>query len=321
MTRSVLAAVVVHLLWIAAPAEAQKTYRVGSLNTAEQFVSSFRGFKSRMAEMGYKEGHNIRYDFYDAKGDTEALNRFAKKAVEDKVDLIVTSSTTATVIAAKATAGTHIPVVFLSIGNPEKIIKSFADSGSSLTGISSATVEITGKRFELLKELAPWVKRVATLDDPNGVNYQANLQESRQIAKKLGFVLWEIDTRSRDEIVRVAPSLTRKKVDAIYTAPETTVTENIEIIIEQAIKEKLPLMTSLLANVRKGCLATYAADYFALGQQGAVIADKILKGVTPSELPVEMPYKWKLVINLRTAKAIGLKIPREILLRADEVID
>lgn len=321
MTRSLLSLIVAHLIWSATPSEAQKSYRIGSLNTTEQFTSSFEGFKSRMAELGYVEERTTRYDFYDAKGNNEALDRFARKTVQDKVDLIVTSSTTATVAAAKATAGTGIPVVFLSVGNPQKFIRSFAGSGSNLAGISAATVEISGKRFELLRELAPWVKRIVTLDDPNGVNYEANLRESRQSAKKLGYALWEIKAPSREEIVRVAPSLTRKRVDAIYTPPDSVVTEAIEVIIGQAIKEKLPLVTSLLANVKKGCLATYAADYFALGKQGAIIADKILHGAKPSELPIEMPSKWKLVINLKTAKAIGLKIPREILLRADELID
>ncbi len=321
MKKIILAFVAGSCLCFAIPSQAQKIYRIGSLNTAEQFASSFEGFKSRMAELGYKEGYNVSYDFYDAKGNNEAINRFAKKMVQDKVDLIVTSSTTATVGAANATKGTDIPVVFLSVGNPQKFIKSFASSGSNLAGISSATIEVTGKRFELLKELAPWVKRVVTLSDPNGVNYQANLRESLAAAKKLGFTLWDIDTPSREELVRVIPSLTRKRVDAIYSPPDSLITDAIEIIVEQAIKERLPLITSLLANVKKGCLATYAADYFALGRQGAMLADKIIKGTRPSDLPVEMPRKWMLVVNLKTAKAIGLKIPREILLRVDEVVD
>lgn len=302
-------------------AEAQKIYHIGSLNTAEQFTNSFEGFKSRMAELGYVEGQNVRYDFYNAKGSTETLNSFAKKMVQDKVDLIVTSSTSATVAAAKATQGTNIPVVFLSAGNPQRLIKSYASSGSNLAGISSASVEIISKRFELLRELAPWVKRVAWLNNPQAVNSKANLEAIEKGAKGQGFTLWQIDVTSREEIVKVAPEITRKRADAIFTPPESLVTQAIEIVVRQAIKEKLPLITSLLVNVKKGCLATYAADYFALGKQGAMLADKIFKGIKPSDLPIELPDKFKLVINLKTAKAIGLKIPKEILLRADEVIE
>ena len=307
-------------LGLAGPAGAQKVYRIGSLNTAEQFVNAFEGFKSRMVQLGYVEGKNVRYDFYNAKGNNEALNAFAKKLAQDKVDMIVTSATSSTVAAAKATKGTSIPVVFLSAGNPEKLVKSFAGSGSNLAGISSATLELTGKRLELLKEMVPSVNRITSIDNPGGVNFQTNLREFREGAKRMGFTIREIEVRGREEIQRALPTITAKTADAIFTPPESLITEHIEVIATHAIKNKLPVITSLLANVKKGCLATYAADYFALGRQGAVLADKIFKGTKPANLPIELPSKLSLVINLKTAKAIGLKVPREILLRADEVI-
>jgi len=309
------------LVCLATPVEAQKVYHIGSLNTAEQFTNAFEGFKSRMAELGYREGQNVRYDFYNAKGREEALNNFARKMVQDRVDLIVTSSTSATVAAARATQGTDIPVVFLSAGNPQRLVKSFASSGSNLAGISSASLEITGKRFELLRELAPSVKRIVSLNDAGGVNFQANLNEVREGAKKLGFTVWEIELRSREEILKVLPTITAKTTDAIFSPPDSLITESIEFVAKQAITERLPLITSLLANVKRGCLATYAANYFELGKQGAVLAGKIFRGTKPSDLPIELPHKLMLVINLKTAKAIGLKIPREILIRADEVIE
>ena len=126
---------------------------------------------------------------------------------------------------------------------------------------------------------------------------------------------------NRKEIIDLVPTITSKKVDAIFTPPDALISEAIDVIVEQSLKEKLPLITSLLANVKRGCLATYAANYFALGQQGAGIVDKILKGAKPADIPVEQPMKFSLAINLKTAKTIGLKVPREILLRADEVIE
>lgn len=320
MKKSILALIAIWILSCPQPSEAQKVYRIGSLNSADQFVNSFDGFKSRMAELGYLEGRNVRYDFYNAKGSEEALSGFAQKMVQDKVDLIVTSATSSTVVAAKATQGTNIPVVFLSVGNPQKLVKSFASSGSNLAGISSATLELTGKRFELFRELAPAVKRIAVFYNPKGVNYQTSLTEIQSSAKKLGFTLLDVHAASREEVIHVAATVTRGKADGIYTSADAVITNAIEAIVEQSIKERMPLVTALLANVEKGCLATYAADYFLLGQQGALLADKIFKGIKPSDLPVELPFKFKLVINLKTAKAIGLKVPREILLRADAVI-
>lgn len=308
-------------LWLASPTEAQKIYRIGSLNTAEQFVSAFEGFKSRMAELGYVEGRNVSYDFYNAKGSAEALNSFARKMVADKVDLIVTSATTSTVAAAKATQGTNIPVVFLSSGNAQILVKSFASSGSNLAGISSASLEVTGKRFELLKEMAPWVKRIALMTDPTGVNYKSITTEVQEAAEKIKLTVWEVKVSNREEILKVTPTVTRKATDAIFTPPDSFITSVMEIIVQHSIKERLPVITSLVDNVKRGCLATYAADYFALGRQGALLADKIFKGIKPSDLPIELPSKLQLVLNLKTAKAIGLKIPREILLRADEVIE
>lgn len=322
MKKTVLALWLGPLLFcFATPVEAQKLYRIGSLNTAEQFGDAFEGFKSRMAELGYREGQNVRYDFYNARGRGEVLNNFARKMVQDKVDLIVTSSTSATVAAAKASAGTNIPVVFLSAGNPQKLVKSFASSESNLAGISAATLEVTGKRLELLSELAPWARRIASLNDSGGVNFQANLNEVREGAKKLGITIWEIEVRNREELVKIVPAITAKTTDAIFTPPDSLVTESIEFIVNQAIKERLPLITSLLANVKRGCLATYAANYFELGKQGAVLANKIFRGSKPADLPIELPHKLMLVINLKTARAIGLKIPKEILIRADEVIE
>jgi putative ABC transport system substrate-binding protein len=300
---------------------AQKMFIIGSLNTADQFLDAFDGFKIRMAELGYREGQNIRYDYYNSKGNAETLKAIAEKLVHDKVDMIVTSATTGAVAAAKATVGTRIPVVFLSAGNPEKLVKSYATSASNLAGISSASVELTGKRFELLKEFAPRTKRIAMPLDPKGVNYQAIVTEAREAAHKLGVVVREIPARTVGEIAGAVAVVDRKNYDAIFTPADTLISEGIEAVVQQAIKEKVPLITSLLVNVKRGCLATYAADYPALGKQGAMLADKIFKGRKPADLPIELPNKINLALNLKTAKAIGLQFSKEMLLRADEVFE
>ena len=311
----------VFCLGLAAKVNAQKIYTIGSLNTADQFADAFEGFKSRMTELGYKQGQNVRYDYHNSKGDVDVLKKAAQKLVADKVDLIVTTSTTATVAAANATAGTRIPVVFLSAGNAQKLVKNYSGSGSNLAGISSASVELTAKRFELLRELYPRAKRVAMPVDPNGVNYQGIMAEIQESVPKLGFVVSAIHVQSVADIAKAAPSIVSKSYDAIFVPADTVMTVGTEVLAKQAIKEKIPSVASMLVNVKRGCLLTYASDYAAMGKQGAVLVDKILKGAKPADLPIELPDKILLVLNLGTAKSISLKIPKEILLRADETFE
>lgn len=301
--------------------QAEKVYSIGSLNTADQFITAFEGFQERMSEMGYRDGKNVRYQYYNARGNAELLRTIARKLVQDKVDMIVTSSTTGTVVAAKATEGTQIPVLFLSSGNPQALVKSFASSGTNLAGISSASLELMGRRLELLKELAPRSKRIALPLDTKNVNYKANLSETREAAQKLNLSVVELPVTSVEDLRKTAVAIHRKSYDAIFSSADSVITEGIDALVGQAIKEKLPLMTSLLVNVQRGCLATYAADYNALGKQGAVLAHKILKGAKPADLPIELPHKVNLVLNLTTAKSIGLSIPKEIILRADVVFE
>jgi putative ABC transport system substrate-binding protein len=225
------------------------------------------------------------------------------------------------VVAAKATEGTQIPVLFLSSGNPQALVKSFASSGTNLAGISSASLELMGRRLELLKELAPRSKRIALPLDTKNVNYKANLSETREAAQKLNLSVVELPVTSVEDLRKTAVAIHRKSYDAIFSSADSVITEGIDALVRQAIKEKLPLMTSLLVNVQRGCLATYAADYNALGKQGAVLAHKILKGAKPADLPIELPHKVNLVLNLTTAKSIGLSIPKEIILRADVVFE
>ncbi len=305
------------LLGSADRVSAQKIYTIGSLNTADQFADAFEGFKSRMAELGYKQGQNVRYDYHNSKGNAEVLRTMAQKLVQDKVDMIVTTSTTGTVTAVKATAGTRISVVFLSAANPQLLVKSFSGSGNNLAGISSASLELTAKRFELLKEIAPGAKRLAVPVDPKGVNYQTIVEENRQAAARLGIVTSEIHVRSVDEIAQAAGTITRKSFDAVFTPADTLISAGVDWIVKQVLKERLPVIASLLVNVERGSLATYASDYNALGKQGAVLADKILRGAKPADLPIELPDKIQLALNLKNAQAIGIKIPRDLLLRAD----
>lgn len=310
------------VIWMtSADGIAQRVYRVGALVADDQFVPAFEGFKKRMGELAYVEGKNTKYDFYNAQGSREALTKLAQKLVQDKPDLIVTSSTTATVPVAKATQGTHLPVVFLSAGNPLRFVKSYTSSGNNLTGITTSSIDLTEKRMELLKELVPGIRKVIVLHNPKGQNYEENLKATRAAAPRLGLELVEVNVQSGEELIKRANELlTRKLGEGVLHPPDAILNSAVKEITAQMNRERLPSVAPNIGNVKNGALTTYAPDYFSLGEQGAVMVDKILRGTKPTDLPIEQPFKLKLVINLKTAKAIGLKIPKEILLRADEVI-
>jgi len=305
-------------------AQAQKVYRVGALVADDQFVPAVDGFKQRMAEIGYVEGKNITYDFQNSKGDQDVLKRLAETLVQRKPDLIVTSSTTASVPIAKLTVGTDLPVVFLSAGDPLRLVKSYASSGNNLTGISSSSVELTAKRMELLKKLAPRVKRVILLIDTAaiGINHERLTSDAQEAAKKLGLEheLLAIHTKNPDEMKQKIYLIKRSLGDALFVPPVATIVASTEDIARQVIKEKLPHVGPNVETVKRGLLAAYSSNYHSLGQQGAVLVDKILKGAKPAALPIEQPFKLHLRLNLKTARAIGLDIPQDILLQADEII-
>jgi putative ABC transport system substrate-binding protein len=305
-------------------AEAQKPYRVGALVADDQFIPAVDGFKQRMTELGYVEGKDITYDFQNSKGDQDLLRKLAETLVHRKPDLIVTSSTTASVPIAKLTKGTNLPVVFLSAGDPLRLVKSYASSGNNLTGISSSSVELTAKRMELLKGLAPKIKRVILLIDTAaiGINHERLTSDAQEAAKKLGLEheRLAIHTKNPDEMKQKIHLIKRSLGDALFVPPVATIVASTEDIVRQVIKEKLPHVGPNVETVKRGLLAAYSSNYHSLGQQGAVLVDKILKGAKPADLPIEQPFKLHLRVNLKTARELGLDIPKDILLQADEII-
>jgi putative ABC transport system substrate-binding protein len=243
--------------------------------------------------------------------------------VRDAPDLIVTSSTTATVPVAKLTEATHIPVVFLSAGNPLKLVKSYSSSGNNLTGISSAVMELTEKRLELFKRLSSTIRRVIFLTNRKATNYDEYLAATRGAAQRMGFTLAEVEIQATnvEEVSKQSALVTRKSGEALFVPPDIAFVGATESIAQWAVKEKLPSIGPTVQTARRGLLAGYSSDYHSLGQQGAILVDKILRGARPADLPIEQPHKLQLVINLKSAKAIGIKLPKEILLQADELIE
>jgi putative ABC transport system substrate-binding protein len=304
--------------------QAQKSHRISGLVADDQFIPAMDGFRKRMAQLGYVEGTNVIYNFQNSKGDQGVLKKLAEVLIHEKPDLIVTSSTTATVTVAKLTEGSDLPVVFLSAGDPLRVVKSYASSGNNLTGISSSSLDLVDKRMELLKNLAPKAKRVIILVDSAGigVNHERFAISAQAAAKKLDLqpVLLDVKAKTAEEIRQKLPLIKRSLGDALFLPPEATVVAAAKDVAQQAIREKLPHVGPNIETVKRGMLAAYSSNYYSLGQQGAVLVDKVLKGSRPTDLPIEQPFKLHLVLNVRTAKAIGLDISNDILLQADEVI-
>ena len=301
---------------------AERVYRIAGLVPSNSFIPAYEGFKKRMAELGYVEGENVQYDLRNAKRNRKQLERLAADIIQGRPDLIVTASTTATIPVARLTRGTGITVVFLSAGNPLKVVKNYTSSGNNLTGIASGSLELIGKRMELLKELVPHLKRVIVLQAPQATNYEKSRRLTEEAAKKLGLEIAEVQVpdrrRFREETL---PLINRRLGEAFFLPPVSSSLISKKHLVQHLINEKVPSIGPNIQYAKAGMLAAYSSDYFELGWQGAVLVDKVLRGARPTDLPVEMPSQVKLSINLKTAEAIGLKVPRELLLRAEEIFD
>lgn len=285
--------------------------------------SIFDGLLAGMRELGYVEGKNIVYEHYEAEGNMELLGKLIQQAVGSKPHIIVTSTTTSTMRIAKATEGSSIPVVFLAAGDPLRFVKSWQSSGNNLTGIADASFELVGKRMELLREADPRIKKIIQLNNRRGTNYKKIQEMARDAAKKLRVELVELDIDA-DTSVEVKEQLhliTRKRGEALFVPSDAAISSAVPIIAEHAIKEKLPTTGPKFANVKEGLLLALSQDNEALGRQGAGLVAKVLKGARPTDLPIEFPLKLLLGVNARTARAIGLTLPRDLRQRADEVVN
>jgi len=283
----------------------------------------FDGLLTGMRELGYAEGKNIVYEHYEANGSMESLGKLIQQAVSAKPHIIITSTTTATMRIAKATEGSSIPVVFLAAGDPLRFVKSWQSSGNNLTGIADASFELVGKRMEHLREADPRIKKIIQLNNRRGTNYKKIQEMAREAAKKLRVELVEIDIDA-DTSMEVKDQLhliTRKQGDALFVPSDATIGNTVPIIAEHAIKEKLPTTGPKFANAKEGLLLALSQDNEALGRQGAGLVAKILKGARPTDLPIEFPLKLLLGVNAKTARAIGLTLPRDLRQRADEVVN
>jgi putative ABC transport system substrate-binding protein len=278
------------------------------------------GFRSGLRELGYVEGRTLLIEWRWADGRADRYPALASELVQAKVDLIVTSGTPAALAAKQATAS--IPIVMTISAFPEKVglVESLAHPGGNITGLSHASPEVSGKRLQLLKQLAPKTVRIVVLGDAASTIDVLAFRESQAAAAALGIELQRIDARMPDDHAAAFAAVTASRADAMYVIGNPANFKNRQAIADFALRSRLPSSYEERAFALAGGLLSYAASYPDLYFRAATYVDKILKGAKPGELPIQHPTKLELVINQKTAAALGLTIPPPLLLQADEVI-
>jgi putative ABC transport system substrate-binding protein len=294
---------------------------VAVLTLGGYYYLALEGLREGLAQLGYHEGQDISFMVEDAQGEVDTLASRAARIVEAKPDLIFTIGTVATATMKQAT--TTLPIVFTFVADPLRsgIITSYASSQNNVTGISSYAGPLSGKRLEVLQEIAPGIKRVLVLVAPHERATEVSFQFLAEATPKLGIELLRYDVTSKRDIEQQLKSLPRGAVDALYYLPSNLVRAHLELLIDKAREDKIPLSVSEASMVERGALVSYGTDLWRLGMQAAKLTAKLLKGVKPSEIPIQTPEQLLLTVNLATAKTIGLDIPHSILERAERLME
>ena len=324
VSKSVLCLALCALLYaLCASAEAQlptQVPRIGFLGAAPEPART-EAFRQSLRELGYVEGQNITIEYRWADGRFDQLPQLATDLVHRKVHVIVAVVTQASLAAKKAT-GT-IPIVMIGVSDPvgSGLVASLARPGANITGTSSMTAEVVGKQLELLKETLPKISRVATLWNPANPVFQAlQLNETKVAARALRLKLHTIEARDAAEVERAFAAIGRDGTRALLVLGDPVFTAHRGRIADLAAKRGVPSVSGVAEYAEAGGLMAYGPSFSAMYRRAATYVDKILKGAKPANLPVEQPTKFELVINLKTAKQIGLTIPPNVLARADRVI-
>jgi putative ABC transport system substrate-binding protein len=296
----------------------KKIPRIGYLTAAGS--PSYEAFRQALRELGYAEGQNIAIEYRSAAGKRDRLRDLAAELVRLKVDIIVSDGATPSLEAKKATS--TIPIVMTSSSDPIGLglIVSFARPGGNVTGLTSVTGELGGKLLELLKEIVPRLAGVAIVRPYGPVN-DLYIKETETPARALGVKLIPVMVRGPDDLDRAFKAMLKERPNGLLSRlGPNFLPDQHKRVVEFAVKNRLPAISSDRDWVSSGGLVFYAADQNVRQRRVATYVDKILKGANPADLPVEAPTKFELVINLKTAKQIGLTIPPNLLARADKVI-
>jgi len=305
--------------------QAAKVARIGYLSPSLASRPHLRdAFLQGLHDLGYVEGRNVVIEYRDAEGKLERVNALAAELVALKVDVIVVGGGTRVTLATMQATKT-IPIVFTGVGDPVEsgLVISLARPGGNVTGLSNLGPELVGKRLELLKQAVPGLDRVAVLWLPGALGERTDkdmLAGADVAARALGVQLQFVEARSADEFARAFSDMSSARAGALTVLPSNRFLREHRRLVELAAEKRLPAVYTSREFVDTGGLMSYGANSADLHRRAATYVDKILKGAKPGDLPVEQPTKFELVINLKTAKDLGLILPPSLLARADELI-
>ena len=309
----------------AAVAQAQQPKKIPRLGylaavSASADAPRLEAFRQGLRELGYVEGQNIIIEYRHEGGGFERLPALAAELVGLKIDVLVAVTTNAALAASKTT--TTIPIVFMGVTDPitAGLVDSLPRPGKNTTGITNMAAILTGKRLELLKETIPKVSRVAVLWDPKAPGSIPQWEESQTPARELKLQLYSMEVSSVDKYESAFKEAIKARTTAVWVTLNPLANSNQKKIADLAISNRLPSICARSDYAENGCMMAYGPGYSIEGRDGARFVDKILKGAKPAELPVEQPTKFEFVINLKTAKEIGRRIPQSIIYQADKII-
>jgi ABC-type uncharacterized transport system substrate-binding protein len=290
----------------------------GSLASDAAWIEAFR---QGLHELGYVEGHSISIEYRYGEGKTERYPALVTELVQRHVAVLVVGGATATRAATQVT--TRLPLVMTNVTDPVALglVASLARPGGNLTGVSNLAPELGGKRLELLKELVPQLARVAALGDPSSPSHAPQWRETERAARLFGVQVHSVEVREPNpDFAGAFAAITRERADALLTLAQPLIEVYQQQIADFTVTQRLPAIFHRRGFVDAGGLMSYGANAADLYRRAATFVDKILQGAKPAELPVEQPVKFDLVINLKTAKALGLTISPVLLFQATEVI-
>jgi len=304
---------------VAVEAQQARVYRVGVVLQGGQYSAAVDGLRDGLKDLGLEEGKQVVLHVHDTRGDLKAVEAAARSLEGEKVDVIYAVATSVTVVVKRVTK--RVPIVFYAGTDPvaSGLVQSFRHPGGRLTGIYSQFADLGAKRLELLKAMAPRVRRVVTFSNPDNPVREQNMKVARDAARRLNVELVERLVASVEELRAGLRGLRPGEADALLVI-DAMMGSQAALIIETARAKRLPTMFQDKEAVAQGALASYGVSYYGAGRLSAKQVQRVLLGASPGDLPVEQIDRLPFVINLKTAKALGLTIPPSVLVRADEVI-
>jgi len=289
------------------------------VSSAAVNAANLDAFRQGLRELGYVEGQNLIIEYRSSDGRAERFAQLATELVRLKVDLIVTRGTPA--VEAASRAAIAIPIVMAGIAEPPPGVASLAHPGGNVTGFISFTSELEPKRVELIREIVPNAVRIAAMYNMSNRVFGPRWQQLERVTQSLGIQAQLLDVRAPGDLERAFDAASEQRADALIVSNDGLTVANRKIITELAARHRLPAIYPSKEFTEAGGLISYAPNLADQYRRAATYADKILKGASPADLPIEQPTRFELVVNVKTAKVIGLTIPESFLARADEVIE